>query len=99
MIIRILGDCQYRVDADILAQLEALDAKLDADLDQDVPTAFAGHLDEMLALVRGLGTPLAHDELVPSDTFLPADGSSLEEVRALIGGAGLTPGGVTAGGG
>ncbi|MFN0093171.1 MAG: PspA-associated protein PspAA [Dehalococcoidia bacterium] len=91
MIVRILGDQQYRLDADIMTQLEALDLELDQDLEQDTPTEFAGHLSEMLRIVREHGLPLSDDEIVPSDAILPADDSSLGEIRALLGGAGLAP--------
>ena len=42
--------------------------------------------------VRALGSPLPDDALTASDAILPGEGTSLAEVRALLGEQGLIPG-------
>jgi hypothetical protein len=46
----------------------------------------------MAALVHERGTPLADDELLPSDAILPPEDSTVDEIRALLGVEGLIPG-------
>lgn len=92
MIVRIMGEGQFRLDDAAVEQLNALDARLDHDLSAGDASEFAAHLEAMHALVRGLGTPLADDELAPSDAILPPADVSLEELRAMLGEEGLVPG-------
>jgi len=92
MIIRILGEGQYEVSEDQLIRLNALDAQLQSSVDNADPTAFGTALDELLAAVRQLGTAVPDQVLTPSELVLPAQGSELDEVAALLGEHGLIPG-------
>ncbi|MFN0147192.1 MAG: PspA-associated protein PspAA [Dehalococcoidia bacterium] len=92
MIVRILGEGQFRLDSDIAFALNAIDAALDIDLQQAHPAEFAAHLGDMQRLVRQHGVPLDDAELVPSDAVLPAEGSTLDEVRDFLKADGLVPG-------
>jgi hypothetical protein len=92
VIIRILGEGQYEVPESALNDLNALDARLQVAADADDRAAFAGSLTALLAAVRRVGSPVPDDALTSSDLVLPADGSSLEDVRALLGDEGLIPG-------
>jgi hypothetical protein len=92
MIVRILGEGQFRIDSDIAVSLNTIDEALDEDLQELHPQEFASHLTEMQRLVRVHGQPLEDTELLPSDAILPAEGSTLEEVRELLTADGLVPG-------
>lgn len=92
MIVRILGEGQFEVPADSLAELNELDAALsDAVTAGDEPR-FARELALLLDRVRAVGGPVADDVLAVSDVILPGPDSTLDEVRALLGDEGLIPG-------
>ena len=72
MIVRILGEGQFRVDDVATAELNRLDTELEAAVNHNDEAAFAAALDGLLAQVRAQGSPLPPDTLEPSDLILPA---------------------------
>jgi len=92
MIVRILGEGQLRIDDSATAELNELDAKLEATVERNDESAFRPALDEMLGRVRAIGRPLEAGSLEPSELILPAEGATMEEVRQLLSGEGLIPG-------
>ena len=92
MIVRILGEGQFRVDDSSTAELNRLDTELEAAVNHNDETAFAVALDGLLAKVRAQGSPLPPDTLEASDLILPHQDSSMDEVRKLLTDEGLIPG-------
>ena len=92
MIVRILGEGQFRVDDVAAADLNRLDTELEAAVNHNDEAAFGAALDGLLAHVRAQGTPLPPDTLEPSDLILPAEDTSMDEVRKMLTGEGLIPG-------
>lgn len=92
MIIRILSEGQYDVPDDEVDGLNQLDGELESAIDEGDEQAFSASLAALLDQVRGTGTPVAIDALVPSSLVLPAADASLPEVRDLLSGDGLIPG-------
>ncbi|HEX6937440.1 MAG TPA: hypothetical protein VF227_13045 [Actinomycetes bacterium] len=94
MIIRVLGEGQYTVDDAHADLLNSLDSGLERAVESGDEGAFRAALADLLAQVRTLGQPLPDDSLEPSDALLPAEDSSLEDVRALLADTseGLIPG-------
>lgn len=92
MIIRLMGQGQWKVDEAVRDALNAIDAELDANVKAGDGTEFARHLAAMHDLVRSRGLPLEVEELVPSDAVVPPRDISIEELRELIGEEGLIPG-------
>ena len=92
MIVRILGEGQVSVDDSAVAELNELDAKLEAACDVGDEAGFRAALDSLLAQVRTVGEPLPDDALEPSQLILPAADAALEEVRAMLSEDGLIPG-------
>ena len=94
MIIRVLGEGQYTVDDAHADLLNSLDSGLERAVEYGDEGAFRAALTDLLAQVRTLGQPLPVDSLEPSDALLPAEDSSLEDVRALLADTseGLIPG-------
>ena len=84
MIVRILGEGQFRVDDDGAAKLTALDKDLDAAVRDDTEPAFHAALHAAVALVRATGTPVADDEFVTADYILPFSDATVSEVRKLL---------------
>ena len=92
MIVRILGEGQLKVDDGLSAELNQLDATLQAALNSGDEQAFRQALEGMLARVRAAGTPVPADTLEPSDVILPYSEASMDDVRALLTDEGLIPG-------
>ena len=84
MIVRILEDGQYAIDEHDVAELERLDAVLEAALEAHDAPRFHDTLHELVAAVRAVGTKLGPDELIASDLALPSEQMSIDEVRALL---------------
>ena len=84
MIVRILGEGQFRVDDEAAAQLTALDKDLDAAVRDDAGTAFAAALHAAVALVKSVGVPLADDEIATAEYILPFADATVDEVRKLL---------------
>ena len=91
MIVRLMGEGQYRVDDDLRAELEALDDKAVAALEHEDEPELDRHLDEMWSLVQARGTWLPLDDLVASDIIIPPSDLTLEETRRLFAEDGLVP--------
>jgi len=92
MIVRILGEGQRQVPEECVAELNELDQQLADAIDAADEAGFELQLAALLDRVRAVGVPLPDDVLSASDSILPADGTSLAEVRELLGEHGLIPG-------
>ncbi len=92
MIVRLMGgDGQYRVDDGLLTQLNELDERAVAALEQNDEAELDARLDEMAELVRSQGEQLPDDDLSPSDLVIPPSDLTLEETRRLLSEDGLIP--------
>jgi hypothetical protein len=91
VIVRLMGDGQYRVEDDVVEALNDLD-------DQALQAIEAGDeenlrrlLGKMAETVRDRGERLPDDDLSASDLIIPPDDLSLEEAKELFSGEGLIP--------
>ena len=91
MIVRLMGEGQYRVDDGLRAQLNELDDQAQTAIDSDDERALDNRLDEMWQLVRGRGEKLPDDDLSSSDVIVPPSDLTLEETRKLFSDQGLIP--------
>jgi hypothetical protein len=91
MIVRLMGEGQYRVGDALVAKLDKLDNRAVAAVDRDDEADLDAALDEMADLVRAEGERLSDDEITPSDVIIPPSDLSLEETRMLFAGHGLVP--------
>lgn len=91
MIVRILGEGQYRLSGAGVEALNEIDDRLEAAIEADDEGAFATHLEALVAAVRSHGDKLADDELVGSDAVVPDPDTTLEEARRLLSEEGLIP--------
>jgi len=92
VIVRILGEGQFRVDDSATTELNHLDSSLEAAVEHNDEAAFRAALTGLLAQVRAQGSPLPPDTLEASDLILPHQDSSMDEVRKLLTDEGLIPG-------
>jgi hypothetical protein len=91
MIVRLMGEGQYRVDDGLRGQLDNLDAGAQMALDLDDEPALDDALDEMWQLVRDRGERLPDEDLSASDVIIPPSDLTLEETRKLFSDEGLIP--------
>ena len=91
MIVRLMGEGQWRIDNAVRDELNAIDAMLDADVNGLRAAEFADHLAAMHQLVKTKGTPIPEHEIVPSDALVPPASTTIEELRDFLGDEGLIP--------
>jgi hypothetical protein len=91
VIVRLLGEGQFRVDDSLLARLNELDAEVEkAVADGDERALWTG-LQALADAVRENGVKLADDDLSPSDAVIPPEDLSLEEAQELLQDEGFIP--------
>jgi hypothetical protein len=91
MIVRLMGEGQYRIDEALQGRLNELDAQAVEKIDQADEPALDQILDEMAQLVRREGERLPDDDLSASDLIIPPSDLTLEETRQLFSEEGLVP--------
>jgi hypothetical protein len=91
MIVRLMGEGQFRVAEDLLPQLNELDDRAQASLEADDEPALDDVLNAMWQLVRDRGEPLPDEDLSASDLIIPPSDLTLEETRKLFSEEGLIP--------
>jgi PspA-Associated protein len=91
VIVRLMGEGQYRIDDDALGRLNELDERAHEALERDDEGELDRYLDEMAALLRRSGEKLPDDDLSPSEAIVPPSDLSLEETRQFFSEQGLLP--------
>ena len=84
MIVRILGEGQFRLDDDSSAKLTVLDKDVDAAVHAGDEAVFKMALGAAVKLVRETGAPVPDDEFVTADYILPFSDATIDEVRKLL---------------
>ena len=94
MIVRILGEGQWRIADDVVADLNRLDDSVEEAVRTGDQAELATALHALLEEVRTQGQVVPDDELSDSDLILPAADSTLDDVRELLDASdqGLIPG-------
>jgi hypothetical protein len=91
LIVRLLGEGQWRVDDSVSARLNALDDELAKAVEAGDEAALWHGLQALADTVRSSGDRLDDADLTPSDAIIPPEDLSLEEARELLEGEGLIP--------
>jgi len=91
VIVRVMGEGQYRVEDDVVEVLNQLDDQAAQAVEQGDEENLRRLLDLMASTVRERGGRLADDDLSASDLIIPPDDLSLEEAKELFSGEGLIP--------
>ena len=91
MIVRLMGEGQYRVADGDRARLDELDNAALSALESGDEEAFRARLAELWSAVQEHGERLDDADLSASDVIVPPDDLSLEEARELFSGEGLIP--------
>ena len=90
MIVRLMGEGQFRLDDAVTSRLNEIDNAAVAALERSDEAGFRARLEELAAAVRA-GERLDDADLSPSDLIVPPEDLSLEEARELFSGDGLIP--------
>jgi hypothetical protein len=91
VIVRLMGEGQFRADDDLRSRLDELDVAAQAAADADDEPELDRVLDEMWQLVQSSGERLADDDLSASDVVIPPSDLTLEETKRLFSDEGLIP--------
>jgi hypothetical protein len=91
VIVRLLGEGQYRVDDGLVARLNELDDTIGRALEANDERALWDGLAALADEVRAHGSKLSDDELVPSDAVIPPEDLTLDEARELMSDNGFIP--------
>lgn len=91
MIVRLMGEGQWRIDESVRERLNRLDDEALQALERNDEGELDAKLEQMGALVKAEGEPLPADDLSPSDVVIPPADLTLEETRQLFEGEGLIP--------
>ena len=91
MIVRLMGEGQFRVDDDLREELNRLDETALEALEAEDEERLDAILEEMAELVRSRGSELPAEDLHPSDAIIPPSDLTLEETRELMSDDGLIP--------
>jgi chromosome condensin MukBEF complex kleisin-like MukF subunit len=91
MIVRVMGEGQWRVDGDLQQRLNELDDEVARALEAGDEETMRAKLRELAELVKANGEKLPDEELSASDAIVPPDDLSLDEARELLSGEGLIP--------
>ena len=91
MIVRLLGEGQFRVDDSLLERLNELDDEVGRAVEAGDERALWTGLQALADTVRESGVKLGDEDLAPSDAVIPPEDLSLEEARELLAGEGFIP--------
>ena len=91
MIIRLMGEGQYRLSDEAAERLNELDDQAHAAIEAEDEPKLDRLLDDMWELVRSEGERLSDDDLSASDAVVPPSDMTLEETKRLLSPEGLIP--------
>ena len=92
MIIRILGEGQFRLDDNLLDRVNKIDNKIVNHVSGGNKVEFARDLANLISTVKELAQPIDPREIIPSDIIIPPSDLSFEEARQVFCGEGLIKG-------
>ena len=91
MIVRIMGEGQYRLDDDVRARVNELDNTIVKAVNDDDEDAFHVAFEEMLDIIRAEGERVGDNDIESSDVIVPPPDTSMAEAASDFSGDGLIP--------
>jgi len=91
MIVRIMGEGQYRLSDGVRERVNELDNAAVTAVSADNEDGFHEAFEEMLQLIRSEGEHVADDEIENSDVIVPPADTSFREAAEDFSGDGLIP--------
>jgi len=91
VIVRLLGEGQFRVDDALFDRLNELDDDIARAVEAGDEGALWSGLQSLADAVRTNGSRLSDEELTPSDAVIPPEDLTLDEARELLSDDGFIP--------
>jgi hypothetical protein len=91
VIVRIMGEGQYRLGDDVRERVNELDNAVVAAVDGDDEDGFHAAFEELLDVIRTGGEPVDDDDIETSDVIIPPADTSMAEAAEEFSGDGLIP--------
>lgn len=92
MIIRIIGQGQYRIDSSLFDDLNKIDNRIVGYVEKGNTKAYRKGLSEMIGIIVSEGKKVPSKEIIESDIIVPPADMSLEEARQVFKGSGIFEG-------
>jgi hypothetical protein len=89
MIIRILGEGQFRLDDKHLDKLNKIDNEIVEHVSKGNKAEFRKDLAKLISIIKEEGEPLDPVEIVSSDIIIPPGDMSIAEAKKVFCGPGL----------
>jgi hypothetical protein len=91
VIVRVMGEGQYRVDDTLAGRLNELDDQAEAAVERGDEEGLQRLLEQLAQTVRDEGQRLDDADLSPSDAVVPPTDLTLDEAKELFSDEGLIP--------
>lgn len=92
MIIRIMGEGQYRVSSALLDDLNLIDDRIVEDVAKEDEASYREDLSRLIQAIKEKGEPVDPEEILESDVIVPPEDLTLEEAEKVFRGFGLIKG-------
>jgi hypothetical protein len=89
MIIRIMGEGQYRIDSCFLDVLNIIDNRIVDHVGKGDQVAFRDDLISLISTIKENGKPIDPEDIVSSNLIVPPQDLTFEEARKIFSGHGL----------
>ncbi|HPS91450.1 MAG TPA: hypothetical protein PKV33_04785 [Methanothrix sp.] len=92
MIIRILGEGQFRLDDSLVQKINKIDNQIVDHVSKGKKTEYVQDLANLISTIKELAEPVDPVEILPSDIIIPPSDLSFEEARKVFCDEGLIKG-------
>ena len=92
MIVRIMGEGQYRVSSALLDDLNLIDDRIVEDVAKEDEASYKKDLSRLIQAIKEKGEPISAEEILESDVIVPPEDLTLEEAEKVFRGSGLIEG-------
>lgn len=89
MIIRIMGEGQYRAPEALCDKLNQIDNRIVDLVEEGKVEEFRSELAKLIFEIKEKGEPIESEELLESDIIVPPEDLSLEEAKDVFKGSGI----------
>ncbi|RXA19898.1 hypothetical protein EQO05_07045 [Methanosarcina sp. MSH10X1] len=89
MIIRIMGEGQYRAPEALCDELNQIDNRIVDLVEEGKAEEFQSELAKLISEIKKKGEPIEAEEITESDIIVPPEDLSLEEARDVFKGSGI----------
>lgn len=89
MIIRIMGEGQYRAPEALCDELNQIDNRIVALVTEGKNEEFRTELAKLISEIKEKGEAIEAEEIMESDIIVPPEDLSLEEARDIFKGSGI----------